>query len=113
MKRIFLIATLSTLLFSSCTFEKSEALTVGCDATMSYATDIKPIIDAKCVTCHTTGASQGDFQTYAVVKVKVDNGTFNNRVFVAKDMPPGGNPQLTADELQKIKCWMDQGAQDN
>lgn len=113
MKKIFLIASLSTLLYSSCTFEKSEALTVGCDATMSYATDIKPIIDAKCVSCHTTGASQGDFQTYAVVKSKIDNGTFKNRVFTVKDMPPGGSTPVTEEELGKIKCWMEQGSLDN
>lgn len=113
MKRIFLIATLTSLLYTSCTFEKTEALTLGCDATMSYATDIKPIIDAKCVTCHSTGASQGDFQTYAVVKSKVDNTSFNNRLFIAKDMPPGGSPALTEAELGKIKCWLEQGALDN
>lgn len=113
MKKLFLIATLTTLLYSSCTFEKPDALTVGCDVTMSYATDIKPIIDAKCVTCHTTGASQGDFQTHAVVKTKVDNGSFKNRVFTLKDMPPGGSPALTEEELSKIKCWMEQGSMDN
>lgn len=112
MKKVFFIATLSTLLYSSCTFEKSEALTLGCDATMSYATDIMPIIDAKCVSCHTTGASQGDFQNYAVVKTKVDNGTFINRLFTVKDMPQGG-PALPEDELRKLKCWVEQGALNN
>ena len=114
MKRIFLLAALSTLLYSSCTFEKSEPLTVGCDATMFYATDIKPIIDSKCVTCHFAGGSgTGDFTDFAVLKSKVDIGVFKTRLFDLKDMPPGGNPQPTADELQKIKCWMEQGAQNN
>jgi len=113
MKRIFLIATLSTLLYSSCTFEKSDALPVGCASTMFFQTDIKPIIDSKCVSCHTTGASQGDFTIFSVLKTKVDNGTFKNRVFTLKDMAPSGNPQLTEEELGKIKCWMEQGAPDN
>ena len=113
MKKIFLIALLSSLLLGSCTFEKSEPLPAGCTTTIYYIADIKPIIDSKCVTCHTTGASQGDFTSYAVVKAKVDNGSFKNRVFTIKDMPPGGNPQLSEPELAKLKCWMDQGAPDN
>lgn len=113
MKKIFLIISLVTFLYSSCTFEKSTPLPVGCTTTMFYQTDIKPIIDAKCVSCHTTGASQGDFTTYGVVKAKVDNGTFKNRVFTLKDMPPGGSTQLTEEELGKLKCWVDQGAPNN
>ena len=112
MKKVLLIATLSTLLYSSCTFEKTEALTLGCDTTISYSTDIQPIIDSKCVSCHTTGASQGDFQIYAVVKSKVDNGAFQNRLFTLKDMPQGG-PALPEEELRKLKCWVEQGALNN
>ncbi len=114
MKKIFLITTLSSFLLVSCTFEQAEPLTVGCTATMSYATDIKPIIDSKCVTCHFSGGSgTGDFTDFNVLKAKVDGGIFKTRVYTLKDMPQSGSPQLTEDELGKIKCWMDQGAMNN
>lgn len=113
MKKIFLIAALSSFLLISCTFEKSQPLPAGCTTTMFYVIDIKPIIDAKCVTCHTTGAIQGDFTDFNILKTKIDAGSFKNRVFIQKDMPQAGSPQLTEEELGKLKCWLDQGAPNN
>jgi uncharacterized membrane protein len=83
---------------------------------MSYSTDIQPIIAAKCATsgCHVAGGTGvGDFSTYTDLKAKVDGGQINNRVYQVKDMPPAGNPQLSQDELDRLKCWIQQGAQNN
>lgn len=104
---------MAVLTFSACTFKKAEPYVDLCPNTILYQTDVKPLIDTYCVGCHTTGATQGDFNTYAGLKAKVDNQTLNNRLFLVKDMPPGGNPQPTEAELQKIKCWVEQGALDN
>ncbi len=114
MKKIIFIAVSATLIFSSCTKEKAEPLTVGCAATISFASDIKPFLTSKCVTCHTAGGSgTGDFSDFNVFKSKADGGSLKARVFTLKDMAPALSPQLTEEELGKLKCWMEQGAQNN
>ena len=113
MKRIFLIAAFSALVYSSCTFEKAEPMSTECLAPISYSTDIDTIISVKCGGCHGPGSSDGDLTDYAVLKSKVESGVFNVRVLgVSKDMPQGG-PALPEDELSKLKCWVEQGALNN
>lgn len=74
---------------------------------LTYNASIKNILDANCNGCH-RGGDKGDFTNYAGVKSKVDNGSFNERVFIAKDMPP--KEPLAADELTKLKKWLEAGA---
>jgi mono/diheme cytochrome c family protein len=113
MKKVFFIATLSILLYSSCTFEKAEPMSTECLAPVSYATDIDTIISVKCGGCHGTGSLDGNLTDYTVLKAKVESGVFKVRVLGAgKDMPQGG-PALPEDELRKLKCWVEQGALNN
>jgi hypothetical protein len=114
MKKIIVLSAILAMGWTSCTFEKGEAPSLGCSI-MSYTTDIQPIIMAKCATagCHIAGASQGDFTVFTEFKAKADGGLVKNRVFVTKDMPPAGSPPLTEDELRKLNCWLEQGAQNN
>lgn len=79
----------------------------------TYATDVKPIITANCSTsgCHGAGSHNGDFTTYAGLKTVADNGQLDNRVNVARDMPPSS--QLSLDDRKKIKCWINNGALNN
>jgi hypothetical protein len=63
--------------------------------------------------CHNTGSVNGDFTSYAGIKLKVDNGTFSNRVLVTKDMPPNytsGPSSLSDCDLIKLKKWINLGA---
>ncbi len=80
--------------------------------TVSYATDIVPILTSTCNTtnCHTAGFSPGDFTSYAGLKAKVDNGSLRTRI-ANKTMPSGTT--LTDDEIQKIVCWVDAGGLEN
>ncbi|MEW6467507.1 MAG: hypothetical protein AB1458_01205 [Bacteroidota bacterium] len=84
---------------------------VDCD-TVTYSGTIVPIIANNCMNpgCHGSGSANGDYTTYAGVKAKVDNGSFQHRVIDKKDMPPGG---LGKDDMNKIKCWLDAGAPNN
>ena len=116
MKKLILLSLLSALTFGSCTFEKVVPLPVGCTSTMFYETDIKPFMDAKCSVCHNstpTYMSAADFTNFNILKEKIDNGSFKNRVFNIKDMAPTGYDQLTAEELGKLRCWLDQGSPNN
>jgi uncharacterized membrane protein len=112
MKKITLLIFSVSLLATSCTFEKAAPLPVGCTNTMFFSTDIKPLFDTYCITCHFSGGSgPGDFSLYADIKTYSE--TIKYRVFVSKDMPQAGSPQLSQDDLNKLKCWLDQGAPNN
>lgn len=115
MKQTSLIILFISITLSGCYFDNEEELygIPTCDTTnVSFTADIQPIINANCVSCHTAGGSApGDFTTYVGIKSKVDNGSFNNRVLVQKNMPPSG--PLSTCEQTKIQKWIDNGALNN
>jgi len=104
-------------------------------AGVSYANEIQPILSARCAVpgCHGAGSSSGGYTMgagapYATVRNASGN---NGPIIVASNsgasnlylkttssspfgsrMPLGGTPLSTADQ-QKIRDWIDQGAQDN
>ena len=111
--RVFSISLIFCVILSSCTRDKGSPIT--CESlNVTYAVDIKPIILIYCATpkCHVTnGLGKGDYTQYNVVKFTVDAGFFQKRVIVDRDMPPA---VLLHDTLiQKIKCWLNDGAPDN
>jgi hypothetical protein len=98
-------------ILQSCYKDKEELLypndVNNTDTTaVAYSTFVKPLLDAKCGTsCHAS------YMTYSGLKPIIDNGKFNNRVLVNKDMPPSG--ALGATDLAKLKRWLDAGAPNN
>lgn len=85
----------------------------GCSAT--YKDVIKPLVLQKCATsnCHTGNFPFGNFTAYGDLKTRIDNGRVKTLVFDQKLMPPAGSPQLSREELDKLKCWIDNGSQEN
>lgn len=89
--------------------------------TVSFATEIAPLVKTNCgiPSCHVPGGNgNGTYVSgpdatvdYAEVKAKVDNGSFNDRVLVQKDMPQGGS--LTDCEKNRISEWLNAGAPNN
>lgn len=114
-KKIVFILFILTLI--SCYNDNEEDLygPVSCDVSaITYANDVLPIINASCATtgCHVSGGSgPGDFTNYNDLKLKVDNGTFETRVLVDKNMPP--NTPLSNCDLQILQAWIDNGALNN
>lgn len=107
----------------------------SCSATesVSFANDVKPVLDQYCLECHQPGgagfeASGLDMSSYqGIIK-----GTRNGPMVIAGDsmgsnllvlmegradpsikMPHGGAIEVPASEIQTIKAWIDQGAQNN
>lgn len=114
MKKYFILLFTMAAVFFSCTKEKGKlvepAKKVDCSA-IHFAQDIKPLIDNKCIACHSASYLCGDLVTYEDVKLKVDNGSLMQKVVTDKTMPPG-NP-LTEEEWQKFKCWIENGGTNN
>ncbi|UTW64212.1 c-type cytochrome [bacterium SCSIO 12741] len=86
---------------------------VSAKVVLSYQSDVVPILQSKCIICHTSGGTgPGDFNDYNVVKDKIDNN--NLRSLVNDDiMPKSGATALTAGEKETLLKWIDDGANQN
>lgn len=93
----------------------------GCDdPTISYSSSIVDIIENSCAYsgCHLDSAP-GTYVSYQGLIGNLNNGRFMERVITLKDDPnlgmppdfaPDDRPQnLTAEELQLIRCWLEAG----
>jgi len=114
----------AALVAAGCYNDKYDKLyptgTVVCDtATVSFATDIKPLLTAKCGTtgCHNAAtASAGyDFTTHTGAQPAALNGKLLGSV----NWSPGFNampqnlPKLAQCEIDKLTRWVHQGALNN
>ena len=85
---------------------------------MKYATDIAPIIQANCFSCHSNAnmAISGiSLEGHANLVKKVNDGGLLGAINHAAGftpMPQGG-AKLSACIINKIKAWVDDGAQNN
>ena len=110
------------LLLSACTADELPAPQLGaCDnLEPTYDPDIRPIIESSCSYsgCHLDGSS-GNFQTFAGLRLYLEDGSFRNRVISLRTdevlgMPPDYAPadrpkDLTDAELDLIACWLAAG----
>lgn len=89
-----------------------------CDTTDTrFSTAILPMMQTHCATgnlCHdgSAGASGPlNLNLYDDVKYFYDFGQMQDRVIDKKNMPPSA--PLPDSLIQKLKCWMGKGAQNN
>lgn len=81
------------------------------NSSVSYANDIKTILDTSCNTsgCHNGSlGSSKDWRTYITTK---DNAANIKARTANKTMPPG--TPLTQKQIDEITCWVDDGAINN
>ncbi len=93
-------------------------------ATVSFAADIMPLIESRCINCHGGERTQEglDMKTHASIMAGSENGpvvTPGNsansslaQMVVEGKMPKRG-PKLTPDQVQLLVDWINQGALDN
>lgn len=90
----------------------------SCEASVtSFSGAISPLINTKCVGCHSGGSPQGgiDLTTYVSIKAQVENG----KLWGSVSHQPGFSPmprngvKLSDCELTQIKNWIDAGALNN
>ena len=121
-KTISLLFVFSVILLSSCLKDKTEPVNVAsgeCDTIVSYSADIRPIIESSCKTGlgGGTGCHDAWIDNYDPIESYIVAGTWQNVVLTEKTMPiiPNdfGIDSLTAEEIQTMKCWIDQGYPEN
>lgn len=105
------------IFFSSCVYNNEEELygDIVCDTeNVTYSAEIQSIIESSCATsgCHNAGGSAPNiYESYNNVKASVDDGSFENRVLVQKNMPPG--TPLSDCNIALIEAWLEDGAPNN
>jgi hypothetical protein len=115
-KNTFLFAALAiVLMIWSCTKDTTTAAaTIDCsNVSAKFATDIKPIFQAKCGNqgCHPSK----EMEVYASLKKHVNDGHIK-RYIADRSTPPalmtlaGGCNDA---ESKKVACWIQSGALDN
>jgi uncharacterized membrane protein len=81
-------------------------------AAPSYQAAVSPIINLRCVTCHSPGGQEASrpLQTYS--QVYSERSAVLNQVY-ACNMPPGSAAQPTAQEREALLGWLVCGAPQN
>ena len=70
-------------------------------------TEVKALVNAKCVTCHGGVAPSGNMNLTIECNIVLNKDNINNRAIVIGDMPQGSS--LTTAEKQKITDWVNAG----
>lgn len=126
-KSVFSVALLVPLILvmSGCTPEQAPPK-------VTYADDVKPIIEARCLECHVSGQAGAEASGFVVDSyaglmkgtrlgaVIVPGSAASSTLFrlVSGEADPSiqmphGKETLTDEEIETIKVWIDQGAAQN
>lgn len=81
----------------------------------TYTSEIKAIVNEKCAIsgCHDNNSTIASYTSYAPLKERADNGRLYSYLFDLKIMPPASSIQLTDNEKELIKCWLDNDTPEN
>ena len=113
-KFLFLLLFAAAIVTTSCKKDDGDGGGDDLDcSTVTFSDDIAPIVESSCAIagCHAAGFIFGDYTTYEGLEDFAKDGTMETAVITDKTMPKTG--QLTQDELDKFKCWLDAGAPNN
>lgn len=110
-----LFLVLASINLISCSGKDEDAGSdSACDTTaISYAADIRPIITSTCAagsSCHGSGSSNGNYNSFSELKNDADDGSVRQRVLISRNMPPGG---MSNCNRLKIEAWLNAGAPNN
>jgi hypothetical protein len=127
MKKIIISGlALNALLIFSCSKTSVEALnnTPGnpttCDTVnMKYATNVVPILTDFCYACHGANTNSGSggiiLEGYENIRPRAISGTLMGVISHSAGFPqmPKDGPKLSDCNINKIRSWINNGAQDN
>lgn len=110
--KLFSLSCVFLLLFAACeehviNDDTTTPVVVDCNPAVSLATDITPIIQTRCVSCH-NGSQPPNLTSNSRIQ---NNAASIKAAVVSRRMPLGGS--LTTEQIDAIRCWVDNGAQDN
>ena len=114
MKKTFIICCSIALIFAiSCTKKMASNKTVAKkESSVTYATGVKAILEAKCAPCHipAKGGNKAPLDNYASSSRMIDD--IIRRVELApgtRGFMPMRNPALPTEEIALLKKWKEDG----
>ncbi len=128
MRSILIILTFFVFIFIACddtlTSTNIDKVIIP-DSNVSYSQYIAPLFEVKCVTCH-DGSSDSNLPNlsnfsfvdgYYVVPTEPDNSvlvyTIQGNVPPFPLMPPAGYRALNENQVNGVRTWIEEGAQNN
>lgn len=91
----------------------------SCDTTnMKFVANVKPILQSSCYACHSNAnfsISGVKLENYADLKTHVDDSSLIGTITHAAGFPPmpQGGGKLSDCNINKIRSWINHGAQNN
>jgi hypothetical protein len=122
MKKIYLVfIVVMAVIMSSCSYNvyvPEEAPPIDSTKVFSLATDVQPIFDGKCVSCHgdTKGLHLEAENAYDNIVPNNVNLEIPEESLIYEYPSPSGlhsGPKYTAEEAQIVLQWIKQGALNN
>lgn len=114
------ILIILALLLAGCYYDSEEDLYPSADCVttnVSFANDIKPILDASCVSCHNPVSTIGggiDLNGHAAVLPYATNGSLVGSVKqVGYSAMPKGASKLDNCKIAKMEAWVLAGSPNN
>lgn len=80
---------------------------------ISFANEIKTIIDTNCAVSGCHNGSLGEPRNWSVFATLKSNAANVKERTANKSMPPAGKTALTSEQIAKIACWVEDGAANN
>ena len=124
MKKQIIIPLIAVFLVSAFTIVRMGSTNTTSSAEISYATDVRPILESRCASCHMGEfVSEGlDMNTYESLMEGSENGPVidpgdaKHSLLIQKvtegKMPKRG-PKLTPTQIQILTDWINAGAPNN
>lgn len=115
MKITYFFFSLTFLIFFSCSKDKVPKINSNLDlSAVSYSKNVQPIIQAKCIQCHSAGNEGVELYDYdhvakAAVSGQLTGCLTGNTSYLS--MPIGST--LDSIQVKTFVNWVDQGFQDN
>lgn len=117
-EKLLALITISASL-SACAYLKKDVVKAPCviGTTVSYNTDVAPIIQANCFQCHSSASNISGIllETHAELKAYAQNGFLYGTINHASGFSemPQGAAKLDDCTIATIKQWIDDGAPNN
>ena len=114
MKRIAVFFVLGSVLLIGAGSCKKDKVSTDCvsNTTIKFSTQIKPMMDNYCISCHGPGGTSPDLSTHANI---ASNATLvlNSLNGAGVQLMPQGGPALNDTLISQFSCWISQGKQNN
>jgi len=107
------------LSLTSCSYNSEEDLYPVVELTepLSYSSDILPILETNCYSCHQDASICGDvnLEGYNNLVIRVENGSLLGAIMHEEGwMPmPQGADKLSDSQIEKISTWVDEDYPNN